>query len=99
MGARVRIEQQLVGVEAMPGLGLVGPVDAIAVKRAGADVRQIAVKNLVGIFGQFDAAQLAFAFFVEQTDLDLGGVGGKQGEIGALAVPVRALRIGQTLFD
>ncbi len=47
----VRVEEQLVRVEAMAGVRLVGAVDAIAVDEAGARVRQIAVEHLVGVFG------------------------------------------------
>ncbi len=87
MRARIGIEQQLVGVEAMPGLGLVGAVDAVAVELAGADIGHIAVEDLVGIFGQRDPLDLLLAVVVEQAELDLGGVGGEDREIGALAVP------------
>ena len=52
---RVRVEQQLVGVEAVSVLRAVGAVDAIAVKQIGPRVRQIAVPHLVGIFGEPDA--------------------------------------------
>ncbi len=56
MGAGVGVEQQFVRVEAMPGLGLIRAVNAVAVEGARSDIRQIAVKNLVGIFGKFDPA-------------------------------------------
>ena len=61
MGARVGVEQQLVRIEAMAGLRLVGPVDAKAVEGARADVGDVAVKNLVGELRQFEALDFAFA--------------------------------------
>jgi hypothetical protein len=54
MPAGIRIEQQLVGIEAVSGARLVGAMDANAVDRAGVHVRQIAVPDLVGAFGQLD---------------------------------------------
>ena len=99
MGACVRIEQQLVGVEAVAVLGLVGAVDAVAVELAGADVGHIAVEDLVGIFGQRDPLDFLAAVLVEQAELDLGGVGGEDREIGPLAVPGGAARVRQAFFD
>ena len=95
--ARVRVEQQLVGIEAMALFGRVGPVHAVAVHGAGADLGHVAVPGLVAVFRQLDA----FFFFesmVKETDLDLGRAGGEQREIDALAVPGRAARIRQALF-
>ena len=70
----VGIEQQLVGIEAVAGRGLVGAVHAIAVDRARPRIGQVAVPDLVGVFGQCDALELALAAIVEQAELDLGGV-------------------------
>ena len=50
-------------------------MDTIAIECAGPDIGQIAVKNLIGVFGKFDAAQFAFSGFVKQANLDLGSVG------------------------
>ena len=87
MRARVRIEQQLVRIEAMTGRRLVRPVHAIAVQRRRTDAGHVAVPDLVGVLGQLDPLQLAVARRVEQADLDLGGVGGEQAEVDPLAVP------------
>ena len=67
----IGIEQQLVGVEAVAVLGLVGAVDAIAVELPGRDVVQIAVPDVLGALGQFDAFEFAAALAVEQAQLDL----------------------------
>ena len=74
MGAGVGIEQQLVRIEAVALRRLIGTVDAVAIMRPGTEIGNEAVKDLVGIFRQFDAG---FAVAVEQTDLDLGRVGGE----------------------
>ena len=52
---RIGIEQQLVMVEAMAVLRLVGAIGAIAVDQAGARIGQIAVPDLVGAFRQLEA--------------------------------------------
>ena len=54
---RIGIEQQLVRVEAVPVRRLVGAVHAIAIDRARPRVRQVAVPDLVGVFGQLDRAR------------------------------------------
>jgi len=69
-------------------------VHAVAINLAGADPADPAVKDLVGVFRQFDPLQLGLAALVEQADLHLGGVGGEQGEIDALAIPAGAARVG-----
>ena len=58
MGARIGIEQELVRVETVAGLGLVGAVHAVAVDLPWSDIRQITVEDLIGVFGQGDALQL-----------------------------------------
>jgi hypothetical protein len=83
----------------MPGLRLVGAVDAIAVILAGSDVGDIAVPDLVGIFRQLDAQQLALAVAVEEADLDLRRIGGEEREIDPLAVPARAEGKGHAFTD
>ena len=68
MRPRIRVEQQLIGVEAMTRLRLVGSIDAKAVKCPRADIRDPSMKNLVGEFRQFEALDLAFAVAVENAD-------------------------------
>jgi hypothetical protein len=51
-------------------------VDAAAVDRAGARITKKVVPDIVGKCGQFDAP-------VENTELDLRGVGGEQREVEA----------------
>jgi hypothetical protein len=90
--AGIGVEQQFVGIEAVALLRRVGPVHTVAIERAGTDSRQIAVPDLVGIFGKRDPVDLAPALGVEQAKLDPLGMGGEDREIGARAVPPRAQR-------
>ena len=71
MGSCVRVKQQLVGIEAMASLRLIGAVDAKAVKRRRPDLRHVAVENLIGSLGKFEAADFALAVSVEKANLDL----------------------------
>src|SRR5258708_24809451 len=83
----VGVEQQLVGIEAVAVLGLIGPVNAIAIELSRRNVVQITVPYIFGTFGQFDALEFAATLTVEQAKLDLLRVGGEQRKIGAPAVP------------
>ena len=92
MRARVRIEQQLVAVEAMARLRLVGAVDAQTIERSRSDVGDSPVKDFIGEFRQFEAFALAFAVAVENADLDPRRIGGKDRKIHARPVPGRPER-------
>ncbi len=72
MSARIRVQHELVGIEAVAVVGLVGAMDAITINRPRADARYIAVPDLVGKFGQFDPCDLVFPGIVEQAKLDAG---------------------------
>src|SRR3569832_2139810 len=78
----------------MAPVGIVRSVDAIAVQRTRPRLGQIAVPDLIGlpahVYGLDDAAALA----VEDAELDLLRMLGKQREIHALPVPAGADRIG-----
>ena len=69
----IGVEQQLVGVEAMPLLGLEAAMDAIAVALSGLHAGQVAVPDLVGVFRQGDAGDLGLPALVEQAELDTLG--------------------------
>src|SRR5277367_4246803 len=99
MPPRIRVEQQLVRVKSVTLLRLVWAVHTIAVDRAGPNSRQVAVPNLISVFGQTDARGLALAVLVEQADLHLGRMRRKQGEIDAVPVPGRTERMRQPLGD
>ena len=94
-GLGVGIEDDLVGVEAVPGGGLVGPVHAVAVELAGLHVGQVGVPDEVGLLGHADACRLARVLpRVEQAELHRGRVLGEEGEVDAQAVPGRPEGIG-----
>ena len=95
----VRVEQQLVGIEAVAGRRFVGAVDAEAIDRARPRIRQIAVPDFVGVFRQHDTFGLALARGVEQAEFDFGALRREQREIDAEAVPGRAERVGQTFRE
>ncbi|MCY1352256.1 hypothetical protein D9M69_385450 [compost metagenome] len=95
----VGVDQQLVGVEAVPGVGLEGTVHPVTVDLPRVGIGQVAMPDLVGVFGQVDALQLGFAAGIEQAQLDLGGVGREQREIDPQAVPGGAQRKGMPLAD
>jgi hypothetical protein len=90
-GLRVRVEQQLAGVAAQPALGVVRPVDAVAVALAGLDARVVAVPDVAGDLGQLDPG-LAAAL-VEQAQLDLVRDLREDREVGAVAVVGGAERV------
>ncbi|MNN57835.1 hypothetical protein D3C81_1728440 [compost metagenome] len=71
----------------MAVLWLVGAMHTVAVDQPGVRVGQVAVVDLVGVFGQLDALDFLFATGVEQAQLDLGGVGREQGEVDPKPVP------------
>src|SRR4029077_9541019 len=80
----VRIEKKLRRIAALAGVRIPGAVDAVAVRLAGADVRQIAVPDVARHFGKVDA--VLRAALIEEAQLDaLGGLG-KNGEVRAGAV-------------
>src|SRR6185437_3540252 len=70
----IGVEQQLVGIEAVPGLRLVRTMDPVAIDRARSDVRNITVPDFVGEFWELDSADLLFPFAVEDAYLDLSRV-------------------------
>jgi hypothetical protein len=67
-------------------------MNAVPVYRAGTGIREVAVPDLVGVFRQLDAFELLLSIRVEQTQLDLGSIGGEEREVHAQAVPVGAQR-------
>ena len=83
----VRIEQELVGIEAVAVLGLIRAVNAVAIELPGRNVIEVAVPDVLAALGKFDALELAPALAVEQAKLDLLRVGGEQRKVGAPAVP------------
>jgi hypothetical protein len=95
MGARVRVKQELVRVEAVPFLRGVGTVNAIAVDLAGADAANPAMKDLVGIFGQLYPSDLFAALGIEEAEFNLCCMSGEEREVHPLPSPGRTQRMRQ----
>ena len=83
----IGIEQQLVGVEAVPVLGMIGAMHPIAVELPWRDIVEIAMPDILGTFRQFDALEFTAALTVEQAKLDLLRIGREQRKVGASSVP------------
>src|SRR5450631_964795 len=83
----VGVDQELVRVEAVPGLRVIGPVHAIPVELAGLSVGQITVPDILRALRQSDAVELALSGRIEQAKLDLLGGAREQREVRAAAVP------------
>ena len=95
--ARVGVEEELVRVEAVPLLGLVGAVHAVAVELPRPRLRKVAVPDEIGALAKRDALRLAPSRLVEEAELDPLGVAREEGEVHALAVPRRPERMRRSL--
>src|SRR5262249_43369673 len=92
---RVRVDQQLRGIEAIAVRRIVWAMNAIAVKLTGPNVRQVAMPDLIGALTEIDLVRFdCVVLMTEQTELDSSRVLGKEGEVHALAVPGRTEGIG-----
>ena len=89
----VRVDQQLVVIEAVSLLRRIGAMDTIAIKLARQDIVAIDMPDILAAFRQNDALKLAPALIVEQAKLDLGGMAGEQSKVDAFAVPCRPERM------
>jgi hypothetical protein len=99
MGARIRIEQQFVRIEAVAGFGLVGTMRAETIKRARPDSGNMAVEDFVGIFGELETLGFAAVERSEESDFDLGRMGREDREIRAAGVGGRAERVRLAFAD
>ena len=82
----VGIEQQLVGIEAQPGVRIVRAVHAVAVQLPRSDLGQVQVPGPVGALADPDAG-LVLARGIEQAQLDGFRTLGEQREVDAATVP------------
>src|SRR6516164_9068185 len=89
----IRIDEQLVMIEAQPPPGVVAAVNAIAIELARRNIVEIAVPDVLGALGQKNALDLASPLPVKQAQLDLLGVRREQRKIGAASVPRGAERM------
>ena len=88
----VGVDQQFMMVEAMARLRLIRSVHPIAIELPRPHVRQVTVPYLVRVFRQSDPCDFPLAVAVEQTKLDLFGMGREQREVRARTIPCRAHR-------
>ncbi len=94
-GLGERVENELVRVEAVTLLRLVGSVDPVAVELSGLEVGQVGVPDLIGLFAQVDALRLHRRLGrIEQAQFHFGGVLGEKREVNSLSVPRCAQRNG-----
>ena len=85
---RIRVDQELVRVEAVPLLGRPAPVDAVAIALPRPDPRQVAVPVERRALRELVAGLTVR--LVEEAELDLVGVLGEEREVRALPVPLRS---------
>ena len=96
---RVRVDEELVRVEAVALAGLVGTVHPVAVEGPGAQALDVTVPDLVRAAGEADALGFPAPVRVEQAEVDGGGVGREEREVHPLAIPGRAQRQGLAIID
>lgn len=91
----VRIQEELLRIEAMALLGRKGAMDAVAVELARPQIRQKRVPDLVRALAQRNARALVRALGrVKEAQLHGGGVLGENGEVDAVTGPGGAQRKG-----
>ncbi|MNE67216.1 hypothetical protein D3C80_1628120 [compost metagenome] len=71
----------------------------VAVDQARMGVGQVTMEDFIGVFGQLDAFEFDLAAGIEEAQLDLGGVGGKQREVDPQAIPGRPQGEGQAFAN
>ena len=96
---RVGVEQQLVRVEPVPGLGRVRPVRAEPVELPRPQVGKVAVPDLVGELRQRDPVGLLPPGRIEQAELDAGRIRGEDRDVDPRSVPGGAEWKRQTCRD
>jgi hypothetical protein len=82
MGARIGIKDELVRIKAVTGVWLVRTVHSVPIKRPRSNVRHIAMEDLIVVFRQFDPICFEFTRLIEKAELNFGGAGRKNCEVG-----------------
>src|SRR5262249_26782936 len=77
----IRIDEELVRVEAQSTLGLIGAMHPIAIELPRRPIAEIAMPDILGAFRQRDALDLPPAMALEKTDLDFFAHPCKPGKI------------------
>jgi hypothetical protein len=91
--AGIRVQQQLVGIETMAVLWLVGAIYPIAITGCWLHAWQIAVPDLVRVLREFNPLHLFLAFTVEEANFNLRRILRKNGEVRPATVPRRSSRV------
>ncbi len=94
---RVRVDQELGGVEPVSLVRRIGTVGPQTVARAFLDARHVGVEHVSGPLGQADPLDLAVAVLAEQAQVDRVGVGGEDRHVDAARRERHAQRLGRTL--
>ena len=90
---RVRVEQELVRIEAMTLFRAIGSIDAIPIEQPGPRFRQIAMPDQIIVFHERDALDFPPPLRIEDAELDFLRVLREQREIDAFSVPRRSTRV------
>ena len=85
----IRIEQELVRIEAMTGLRFVGAMGTEAIDQPGPGIGKVTVPDLVGAFRQVVAHDLAPPGRIEQAELQARGMSGEHRKIDTQTIPRR----------
>ncbi len=93
-GLGVRVQQQLVRVEAVAARRIVRAVDPVAVFLAGLDLRQVAVPDVAVHLGQLDPG--LGQVISQQAEFDPFRLFAEQGEIGAGAIKGGSQRVSRS---
>ena len=94
----IRVEQQLVGIEAMPVIRGIRAVGAKAIDHPGLRFRHESVKDIAGAAWQVKARDFLLAGGIEQTQLDALGVVRPDRDIDAIALDMSAEFFGAADF-
>src|SRR6185312_7041567 len=95
----VWIQQQLIWVEAVSGIGFVGAMNAIPIDGPRNHLRQVSMPDLVRIFWQRNSLNFLFPSRAEKTNLYLSGVLGKKRKICTFTIPSCSSRKRRTFPD
>jgi hypothetical protein len=83
----------------MTGVGLVWPVNAIAVRGARPDSGQVTMPDLIGVLGEYDPLQFLLAIVVKDAHFYLGGMGRKDRKVRTSTIPNRTDRMRSAFFN
>ena len=86
-GARIGVEKQLVGIEAVTEFGSVAAMGSQTIKGARRQTRQIAVPDRTGPFRQCQPSSLPRAILGKQTEFDLRRILRKHCDVAPISVP------------